>query len=348
LESEADQVFPEIGRSHSEQKYAWILTNVFADVAAHRMVPDLINICSSWKPDVIVRNTYEFGACVAAEILRIPHATVGVDFFVPAHQLRPFINDQMAYLRSAHGLSPYPALDMLYRQLYLAFAPPSYERPNIPLPPVYHSRRPVIVDQIANEELPAWIDHLPKRPTVCATLGSVFNRAPEIFRAIIEGLSQEPINLIITTGQNQDPAQFGPQPANVRIERYIPQSLLFSRCDLVIAHGGSNTTMSALSHGLPIVFIPRSANNPAHALRCAELGVGVIIKTPDQFPSYLDHRAIEFSHQAIRGAVRELLENPAYRRNARRLRNEIMSLPAPEKVIQLITKLAVEQAPRSA
>jgi UDP:flavonoid glycosyltransferase YjiC (YdhE family) len=81
----------------------------------------------------------------------------------------------------------------------------------------------VVSDHVSGEELPAWVNHLPDRPTVCATLGSVFNRMPEIFRAIIEGLSEEPLNLILTVGHNQDPAEFGPQPANVHIERYIPQ-----------------------------------------------------------------------------------------------------------------------------
>jgi UDP:flavonoid glycosyltransferase YjiC (YdhE family) len=105
--------------------------------------------------------------------------------------------------------------------------------------------------------------------------------------------------------------------------------------------------MSALSHGLPIVFIPRSANNPVHAIRCVELGVGLIVKSPGRVPSYLEYQGAEFSPRAIRAAVRELIENPEYRQNARRLREEIASLPAPEKVVELLVKLAVERVPQT-
>jgi UDP:flavonoid glycosyltransferase YjiC (YdhE family) len=52
------------------------------------------------------------------------------------------------------------------------------------------------------------------------------------------------VNLLLTVGRNQDPAAFGPQPGHVRIERYVPQSLVFPSCDLVVTHGGDDTVMA--------------------------------------------------------------------------------------------------------
>src|SRR5205823_2473797 len=69
----------------------------------------------------------------------------------------------------------------------------------------------------------------------------------------------------------------GPQPAHVRVERYVPQSLLFPACDLVVTHGGYNTIMAALTHGLPLVLVPISADQPFQAQRCAEIGVGRVV-----------------------------------------------------------------------
>jgi UDP:flavonoid glycosyltransferase YjiC (YdhE family) len=53
-------------------------------------------------------------------------------------------------------------------------------------------------DRAEGETLPAWVATLPDRPTVCATFGTVHNRVPEVFRAIIEGLRDEQVNLIAT------------------------------------------------------------------------------------------------------------------------------------------------------
>ena len=86
--------------------------------------------------------------------------------------------------------------------------------------------------------LPTWIDELPPGPTVHASLGTIFHRTPGVFEAILDGLRDEPINLLLAVGRDQDPTRFGPQPPHVRIERYLPHALLLPRCDLVITHGG--------------------------------------------------------------------------------------------------------------
>ena len=35
------------------------------------------------------------------------------------------------------------------------------------------------------------------------------------------------------------PAEHGPQPAHVTVERFIPQAEVLPHCDLVVSHGGS-------------------------------------------------------------------------------------------------------------
>lgn len=78
--------------------------------------------------------------------------------------------------------------------------------------------------------MPQWVTQLPKQPTVYVTLGTEVNHMPgfypRVIQTIIDGLRDEPINLIVTLGRDKDPADFGAQPANVHIERYIPHTLL--------------------------------------------------------------------------------------------------------------------------
>ena len=178
------------------------------------------------------------------------------------------------------------------------------------------------------------LPELPDRPTVSATLGTVFNsRVPGLFQAILDGLRDEEVNLILTIGRDQDPAQFGPQPVNVHIERYIPQSQLFPHCDVVITHAGFSTVSEALAHGLPLVPIPLDADQPLNAERCAALGVAKVIEHDQRTPG------------AIGSAVRTVLADPSYRGNAEQIREEIAQLPGPEHAAALLERLAVENQP---
>lgn len=247
---------------------------------------------------------------------------------------RHLVGEEMSRLRAAYGLGPDPDTAMLFRYLHLAFEPPRFHDPALPVAPTSHLLRPVPFSQSGGEGSPTWLVELSDRPTVSATLGTVFNsRTPGLFQAILDGVRDEPLTLILTIGRDQDPAQFGPQPENVHIERYIPQNLLFPHCDLVITHAGFSTVAEALTHGLPLVAIPLDADQPLNAERCAALGVAEVIEHDRRTPA------------AIRSAIRTVLGDPSYRRNARQLRQDIAQLPGPEHAANLLERLAAERQP---
>jgi MGT family glycosyltransferase len=153
------------------------------------------------------------------------------------------------------------------------------------------------------------------------TLGTVLNTDTSIFRAVLEGLADAPVNLIVTVGSANDPAALGDPPANAHVERYIPQSLLFPLCSVVISHAGSGTTLAALAHGLPQLLIPQGADQFVNADRCLEAGVGSRL-LPDQV-----------SPDAVRSSLNALLGDDGYRRAAARLQAEIERMPSPEEWI---------------
>ena len=55
--------------------------------------------------------------------------------------------------------------------------------------------------------------------------------------------------------------------------------------------------------------------------------------------------AIEVTPESVRAAVSRVLEDPAYRRNAERLRDEISALPEPAHAVGLLERLAAEKRP---
>jgi UDP:flavonoid glycosyltransferase YjiC (YdhE family) len=309
------------------------LRDGFADRLARARAAGLLALCADWRPDLIVRDEVDFGGAIAAERLGLPHATVLV--IAAGSFIRPaVVAEALDAARGDFGLPPDPDLAALSRGLVLSPFPPSFRDPAFPLPPTAHSIRPTSIEPIAGDVAPAWLPPPGGAPTVYFTLGTVFNlESGDLFARVLAGLRELPITLVVTVGREIDPAEFGPQPANVHIERHIPHALILPRCDLVVSHGGSGTVVGALAHGLPSVLLPMGADQPLNAARCEALGVG---RTLD---------AVRAAPETVRAAVAEVLADPSYRRAVERIRAEIDALPGPERAVTLLEHLATERRP---
>jgi UDP:flavonoid glycosyltransferase YjiC (YdhE family) len=321
---------------------------LFAGVGTRLRTPSLVEVARAWQPDMLIRDAAQYSAVIAAEHLGLPHVTVS--FAAALKSMAYFEREAAAYLdpiRRSWGLPPDPTLASLYRYLVLAYSPPGFSLqdvsgpgvPEIPasIPPTTHFIRPEVFDNAANESLPDWIEQLPAQPTVYVTLGTEVNSEPELYpnvlQTIIAGLRDLPVNLIVTLGRDKDPADFGPQPANVHIERYIPQTLLLPRCDLMVMHGGSNSVLAALDVAVPMVVVPLIADQFCNANVAQRLRLGQVVQR-DQLTS-----------ASIRTAVEEVLNNPIYRRNVGRLQAEMHALPGQEYAVELVERVVAEHKP---
>ncbi len=328
-----DDLFPAMRPLTGLALAKFVGVEIRVNTEARQMVPDLLRIANEWTPDLIVRESSEYGGCVAAEALGIPHASVRTAYTTASYGRRYVVADALTALRADHGLAADPDGDSLFRYLHLAFEPPGFWPADEPLAPTYHLLRPVIFDRSGRERLPPWVASLPPVPTVCATLGTFMNRSTAVFDAILEGLRDEEMNLILAVGRDIDPAQFGPQPENVHIERYIPLSLLLPHCDLVVHQAGFSTVVTTLLNGLPMVTIPLGADQPYNARSCAALGVGETIGPDERTP------------EAIREAARAVRTDIRFRQNAERVRDEMAALPGPGHAVTLLERLTVEKRP---
>ncbi|MCW2938447.1 MAG: family glycosyl transferase [Actinomycetia bacterium] len=308
------------------------LRDGFASRIARDRATALLALCAEWRPDLVVCDEVDFGAMIAAERLGLPYASVLV-IAAGSFVRTALIAEPLNELRAEHGLPPDPELAMLSRHLVLSPFPPGFRDPAFPLPATAHPLRPHVA---ADPPVPAgrfvptvsgtgrsWA------PTVYFTLGTVFNmESGDLFTRVLAGLRDLPADLVVTVGRHIDPAEFGPQPANVRIEQYIPQSSVLPNCDLVVSHGGSGSVIGALAHGLPSVLIPMGADQPHNAARCADLGVSRVLD------------AVRATPEAVRDAASAVLADPAYRRAAERLRDEIATMPGPASAVTLLEGLA--------
>jgi UDP:flavonoid glycosyltransferase YjiC (YdhE family) len=308
----------------------WI-NRLWRGTMARAMVPDLLALAGQWRPDVLVRDVLEFGAPLAAELLGLPHASAGAHWFRPQVPLTAPLD----ILRHELGLAPDPTAARLYRYLALAPMPPSWVAPDEEAPPAVRFIRPDDAAPAGDEVVSVWLAARPGgRPLVHATLGTTeVTRTPGLYEAILAGLRDEPIDLVVAVGQHRDPAELGPQPPHVRIERHVSHGALLPRCDVVVAHGGFGTIMGCLTSGVPMVVIPVQGDQPRNARRCADLGAGVVVGPEDRTP------------EAIQVAVRAVLADPSYRENAALLRDEIAALPGMDRAVELLERLAAAPRP---
>jgi UDP:flavonoid glycosyltransferase YjiC (YdhE family) len=324
-------------------EFGKFVVTVFADVTARRMAPDVVAIAGDWRPDLIVRESMEYGGCLAAEALGIPHASVAGNGYSAVDSLdvhyfpgnRALVAEPMARHRAELGLPTDPGNAMPFRHLHLCFTPPAWDDIDAP--------RPANAEFIRHENatkpgasLPAWVDELPDRPTVLASMGTVFNTTPGVLEAIIEGLASEPINLVVAIGTDQDPARFGALPANVRLEHYVPQAQLLPHCAAFVTHGGFNSIKESLIAGVPMVVVPITADQPYCAQRTAALGVADVIGPDQRTP------------QRVREATRKVLDTDSYRSNALAFRDQMLALPGFDHAVELLERLAARRTNQAA
>jgi UDP:flavonoid glycosyltransferase YjiC (YdhE family) len=69
------------------------------------------------------------------------------------------------------------------------------------------------------------------------------------------------VALIVTLGHSGEPADFGPQPANIHLERYVPQSRVLPLCEIVVSHSGLGTVLAAIRNNLPMLAPPQGARS---------------------------------------------------------------------------------------
>ena len=302
-----------------------VLREGFARRIAAERAAALVPLVEAWRPDAIVCDETDFGAMVAAERLGVPHANVLV-LAAGSFARRPVIEGPLHELRAAHGLPPDPGLAMLDRDLVLSPFPPSFRDPAFPLPSTGHAFRPAATDPDGGP--PACVGDIQPGPCVYVTLGTVFNlESGDLFERVLEGIGNLPISVVVTVGRGLEPIALGDVPSNVRVEGFVPQAVLLPHCDLVVCHGGSGSVTGALAYGVPLVVLPMGADQPMNAARVEALGVGLVLD------------AIGSAPEDIRGAVRQVLDDPAYRRAAGRVRDEVAALPGPEHAVSLIEGL---------
>ncbi len=130
------------------------------------------------------------------------------------------------------------------------------------------------------------------------SLGSLGSADVPLMRRIIGGLADTPYRYIVSKGPLHAELELAP---NMTGAEFLPQTSVIPQVDLVITHGGNNTTTECLHFGKPMIVLPLFWDQHDNAQRVAELGLGARLDT------------YRFTDAELHGALRQLLGDAALR-----------------------------------
>lgn len=160
------------------------------------------------------------------------------------------------------------------------------------------------------------------RPQVYVSLGTVLHHQPAFYRACIAALAGMNVDAVLSVGEKTDIAALGALPGNVRVYPRVNQMEVLANSDVFLTHCGMNSVQESLLCGVPMVLYPQHSEENAVAIRAEQLGAGVRLK-----------RA---TARGIGKAIKEALENPAYRKSAMRMRADFFACGGAEEAAAFI------------
>ena len=223
---------------------------------------------------------------------------------------------------------------------YMQLSVPSFEFPR-DLPPSVHfvGTPPIIPNQVSP---PSWADDLDgSRKVVLVTQGTAANRDFNLLVGpALAALANEPdLLVVVTTGGRPVDAVPSPVPANARVASYLPFEWVLPKTDVFVTNGGYGSVNQAMSFGIPIVSAGLTEDKADVNARVAWSGVGINLATNQP------------TSQALRDAVRAVLDEPGYRSRATAMAGEFARIDARSEMLRIIGEAArnkKEPRPRKA
>jgi MGT family glycosyltransferase len=296
-------------RGAAALKFLW---EDFLAPLARQMQPGVEAATREFSPDVLVVDQQAIAGALVARRLSLRWATLAttsagvVDPLAALPEVKRWHRELIAELERGAGLTVSDHAE-ISPHLVIAFTTEALVGARERFPAHYRFVGPSINDR--PEATPFPFDEL-RRPCALVSMGTVNAEASGRFYAtVIAALRDEPMQVVLVAplALAQD------APPHFIVRPYVPQLALLPHVDLVVCHGGHNTTCEALAHGLPLVIAPIKDDQPIVADQVVTAGAGIRVK-------FGRVQAAE-----LRAAIARVRDEPAFRAAAVRVRDSFIA-----------------------
>ncbi|MEU7450292.1 glycosyltransferase [Streptosporangium roseum] len=222
----------------------------------------------------------------------------------------------------AQGARPLPELDFIHEgdlNLYVFPEIADYTDAR-PLDGSWHRLDSSVRETDGGFELPASLADR-DGALVYFSLGSLGSADVSLMQRVIDVLGTTPHRFIVSKGPLHEEIKLAD---NMWGAEFVPQTKIIPMADLVITHGGNNTTTEALHFGKPMILLPLFWDQYDNAQRIHELGYGVRLAT------------YTFTDEELTGALDRLLGDAGLRERLAAAGEEIRRRDGLRKAADLI------------
>ncbi len=236
-------------------------------------------------------------------------------------------------------LQPVERLDELYSPLaQISQLCPEIDFPRCAIPPAYHYVGSLQASRPSNKGDFPW-EKLDGRPLIYASMGTVTDPMnPPVFRKILGACAGLDAQLVLTLGKwNAEEVSsretIGQIPENSLVVDFAPQLALLEKASLLITHAGINTVMESLRQGVPMVALPRNADQPGMAARVEFTGAGLCAP------------ALRCSQLQLRGMIERVLSEKSFQQRAAELQHASITAGGAKRAAAIVEQAIITSRP---
>ena len=180
----------------------------------------------------------------------------------------------------AQGAKPLPELEFIHESdtanLYVFPEAADYVNKR-PLGSTWHRMESSVRETDGEYVVPDSVKNRPEGSAlIYLSLGSLGSADVDLMKRLVEVLGKTEHRFIVSKGPQHELYDLAD---NMIGAEFLPQTKIIPQVDLVITHGGNNTTTEALHFGKPMILLPLFWDQYDNAQRMDELGFGVRLAT---------------------------------------------------------------------
>jgi MGT family glycosyltransferase len=230
------------------------------------------------------------------------------------------------------GAPPLPDGEMIHESpwlnLYLYPREVDYPR-SMRLAPTWHNLESSVRTTDAGWSVPPELAD-GEGSLVYVSLGSLGSGDVPLMKELVAALAETPQRYVVSKGPQHSEYELAD---NMVGEEFLPQVSVLPQVDLVITHGGNNTTTESLHFGKPTILLPIFWDQHDNAQRMHETGFGV------RLPTY------SFEGRDLWEAIDRLLADSGLRDRLASVSERLQANPGNEHAAELIERVAVSADP---